>query len=392
MTTSAVNHDTTVAAASVAAFKTAFGTDPEGTWCAPGRVNLIGEHTDYNDGFVLPLALPQRVTVAARRREDGVLRLRSLQEDGEVEVAPGDGPGDVAGWAAYVAGVAWALREKGVDVPGADLVVDGEVPLGAGLSSSAALECAVGLALLDLAGAALSPTELALAAQHAENDYVGTPCGVMDQMASVHGQRGHVLFLDTRSLEVEPVPFDLERRGLALLVVDTRAPHRLVDGEYAERRATCHAAAKALGVPALRDVALSDLPSELDRLDSDVARRRVRHVVTEDARVLEVVDHLRRGEDPRVVGPLLTASHASLRDDYEVTVPELDTAVDAALAAGAHGARMTGGGFGGSVIALVEAADVDAVSDAVAAAFDEAGFAPPRTFVAVPAEGAHRVG
>jgi galactokinase len=374
------------------AFRTAFGADPEGTWCAPGRVNLIGEHTDYNDGFVLPLALPQRVTVAARRREDGVLRLRSLQEDGEVEVAPGDGPGDVAGWAAYVAGVAWALREKGVHVPGADLVVDGEVPLGAGLSSSAALECAVGLALLDLAGATLSPTELALAAQHAENDYVGTPCGVMDQMASVHGQRGHVLFLDTRSLQVEPVPFDLERFGLALLVVDTRAPHRLVDGEYAERRATCHAAATALGVPALRDVALSDLPSELDRLDSDVARRRVRHVVTEDARVLEVVDHLRRGEDPRVVGPLLTASHASLRDDYEVTVPELDTAVDAALAAGAHGARMTGGGFGGSVIALVEAADVDAVSDAVAAAFDEAGFAPPRSFVAVPAEGAHRLG
>lgn len=384
MTTSAVT-------AAAETFRAAFGTDPEGTWCAPGRVNLIGEHTDYNDGFVLPLALPQRVTVAARRRDDGVLRLRSLQEDGEVEVAPGTGPGDLAGWAAYVAGVAWALREKGVDVPGADLVVDGEVPLGAGLSSSAALECAVGLALLDLAGTTLSPTELALAAQHAENDYVGTPCGVMDQMASVHGQRGHVLFLDTRSLQVEPVPFDLERWGLALLVVDTRAPHRLVDGEYAERRDTCHAAAKALGVPALRDVALSDLASDLDRLDSDVARRRVRHVVTEDARVLEVVDHLRRGQDPRTVGPLLTASHASLRDDYEVTVPELDTAVDAALAAGAHGARMTGGGFGGSVIALVEAADVDAVSDAVAAAFDEAGFAPPRAFVAVPAEGAHRL-
>ena len=377
-----------LADAVAAAFRAEVGAPPDGLWFAPGRVNLIGEHTDYNDGHVLPLALPQGTVVAARPRSDRRLRVRSRRDPQPVEVDLDRlEPGTVPGWAGYPVGMAWALRSAG-PVGGADLVLDGDVPLGAGLSSSASLECAVGVCLADLAWLGVDRTQLALLAQRAENDFVGMPCGVMDQMAAMHGRAGHLVFLDTRSREVEHVPFDLAAWGLALLVVDTRAPHRLVDSAYADRRATCHAAAATLGVPALRDV--TDLDEALARLD-EPARRRVRHVVTEDRRVLAVVDVLRQGADPRTVGPLLTASHVSLRDDYEVTVPELDVAVDAALAAGAHGARMTGGGFGGCVISLVDGDDVGAVADAVAAAFAERGFADPASFVAWPSDGARRL-
>lgn len=374
-----------------AGWEQAVGGHPEGLWFAPGRVNLIGEHTDYNEGFVLPLALPAGTAVAARPRTDGVLRLRSLRDDVPVHVPlAGLEPGAVSGWAAYPAGVAWAMQQAGHEVSGADLVLDGDVPLGAGLSSSASLECAAASALADLSGLSLDATALGLLAQHAENDFVGMPCGVMDQLASMHGRAGHLVFLDTRSLRVELVPFDLPQWHLALLVVDTRAPHRLVDSEYAQRRIACEQAARHLGVPSLREVA--DLDSALAGLDDPVLRRRVRHVVTENERVLRTVAALRQSADPRTVGPLLTASHASLRDDYEVTVPELDVAVDAALAAGAFGARMTGGGFGGCVIALVEADACDAVQRAVAAAFADRRFDPPASFVAVPSDGAHRVG
>lgn len=377
-----------LADAVAAAYRAEVGASPDGLWFAPGRVNLVGEHTDYNDGYVLPLALPHGTVVAARARPDRRLRLWSRRDPQQVEVDLDRlEPGSVQGWAAYPAGMAWALREAG-PVVGADLVLDGDVPLGAGLSSSASLECAVGECLADLAGLDVDRTSMALLAQRAENDFVGMPCGVMDQMAAMHGRAGHLVFLDTRSLEVEHVPFDPAAWGLALLVVDTRAPHRLVDSAYADRRATCRAAAATLGVPALRDV--TDLEAALARLDES-ARRRVRHVVTEDRRVLAVVDALRSGADPRTVGPLLTASHVSLRDDYEVTVPELDVAVDAALAAGAHGARMTGGGFGGCVIALVDGDDVGVVSDAVTAAFGEHGFAAPAAFVAWPSGGARRL-
>jgi galactokinase len=308
-------------------------------------------------------------------------------------------PGAVEGWAAYVAGVAWALSGAGHDVPGADLLIDSDVPRGAGLSSSAALECAVLRSLHDLGGMDVPPAEQARLAQRAENDYVGMPCGVMDQSASMLCREGRALFLDTRSGEVEQVPFDVAAAGLAVLVVDTRAPHELVDGEYAARRASCERAASALGVAALRDVLVADLPAAVATLrrapDGEVTARRARHVVTENARVLETVSMLRAAAaDPgglTAIGPLMTASHVSLRDDFEVTVPQLDTAVSAALAAGAHGARMTGGGFGGCAIALVDAARAEAVAGAVARAFAGAGFAEPAWFTAVPSPGAHRL-
>jgi galactokinase len=345
-------------------FAEAFGGEPDGRWWAPGRVNLIGEHTDYNQGFVLPLALEQGVAAAARVADRPVLRVRSVQEPDTVEIPLA-------------------------------VVVDGDVPLGAGLSSSAALECAVAVAWNDLAGLKLSRDDLAAVTQSAENDVVGAPTGGMDQMASLFGRAGHLVFLDMRSLAVEPVPFDPPHAGLALVVVDTHAPHAHVDGEYAERRRSCETAARLLGVAALRDVSLDDLDGALARLgegaDANLLRKRVRHIVTENARVLDVVAMLRSGEDPRRIGPALTASHASMRDDFEITVPEVDTAVEAALAADAHGARMTGGGFGGCVLALVEADAVDATVRAVEEAYAAAGFRAPSAFVAEASDGAHRL-
>jgi galactokinase len=371
-------------------FAAVHGRPPEVVWHAPGRVNLIGEHTDYNDGFVLPLGLPMGIRVAAAAREDSTLRMASRQADGEVVEVALDGlePGDVEGWAAYVAGMAWSLAADGVAVTGADLLVDGQMPVGAGLSSSAALECATAGALLDLAGETRPPAVVALLAQRAENEFVGMPCGVMDQFASTHARAGHLLLLDTRTLHVEQIPFDLAREGLELLVVDTRAPHQLVDGEYAARRRSCEEAARLLGVAALRDV--DDLPAALHALPDETLRRRVRHVVTENQRVLEVVALL-RGGDVRGIGPALTASHVSLRDDYEVSCAELDLAVDTALSAGAYGARMTGGGFGGSAIALVESSATGDVRAAVLAAFAEAGMAEPGFVEAVPSAGASRI-
>jgi galactokinase len=376
-------------------FTKAFGGEPDGRWWAPGRVNLIGEHTDYNDGFVLPLALEQGVAAAVRMSDEPVLRVRSVQQGDTVTVPLAEiTPNSVDGWSAYVAGVGWALREAGHDVPGIDVIVDGDVPAGAGLSSSAALECVVAVAWNDLAGLKLSLDDLAAVARRAENDVVGAPTGGMDQMASLHGRAGNLVFLDMRSLEAEHVPFDPPDAGLALLVVDTHAPHAHVDGEYAERRRSCMRAAELLGVPALRDVPLSGLDEALARLDGDdgeLLRRRVRHIVTEDARVLEVVDTLRSGDDPRQIGPVLTASHASMRDDFEITVPEVDTAVAAALDAGAYGSRMTGGGFGGCVLALVDAGAVDSVVGAIEAAYADEGYRAPSAFVATACDGARRL-
>ncbi len=359
-----------------------------GRWAAPGRVNLIGEHTDYNDGYVLPLALAQRAVVQAEFAHHAPTRVRSRQAPGEEVTfdAHTVEPRDVSGWAAYVAGVVWALRVDGHTVGNLDVTVDGDVPLGAGLSSSAALECAAGLAWAHLFGLRLAKTELARVCQRAENEFVGAPTGIMDQMAAMHGREGHAVFIDTRTLRVSHVPFDLTGAGLALLVVDTRAPHRHVDGEYASRRRACEEAAEVLGVDALRDARLEQLDALPDRL-----LPRARHVVTENARVLEVVELLRSGADPRVIGPVLTASHLSLRDDFEVTVPEVDVAFDALLDAGAYGARITGGGFGGCVIALVDADRVDAAADAVRSAYANRRFGEPATFTAVPSAGAHRL-
>jgi len=364
------------------------------TWAAPGRLNLIGEHTDYNDGFVLPLALPYETVATVAARTDGELRLHSAQRGaGDVTLRVAElAPRTVEGWAAYAAGVVWALREDGHDVRGGfDVTVDGDVPEGAGLSSSAALECSVATAVDDLLGLGLARKDLALLAQRAENEFVGAPTGVMDQMASMLCTQAHALFLDCRSLDTEQVPLDVAATGLTVLVVDSRAPHQLTGSAYADRRRSCEQAARALGVPALRDVPDADLEAALARLDGDELRRRARHVVTEDARVLRTVEALRAGRIAEV-GPLLSASHASMRDDFEITVPRVDLIADAAERAGALGARMTGGGFGGCVLALVPVQDEEEVREAVLAAYADAGYGEPGFFTAVPAQGARRIG
>ncbi len=385
-----------------ALFAEAFdGAAPDGVWSAPGRVNLIGEHTDYNAGLALPIALPHRTYVALRRRDDDVVRLVSAQATGETWTTRlGDvAPGAVSGWGAYVAGVAWALAEAGHKLPGFDAVVDSCVPFGAGLSSSAALECAFAVALDEVAGLGLAGddagrAELAAACVRAENEIAGAPTGGMDQAASLRCSAGHALLVDCRpglsALEsATRVPFDLEAAGLRLLVVDTRAEHQLVDGQYAARRAACEQAAELLELGSLREIPADGLPEALDALaphDPDgVLRRRVQHVVTEIERTAQVVDLVRDGRVDEV-GPLMLASHTSLRVDYEVSARELDLVVDAATGAGALGARMTGGGFGGSAIALVRESDVEAVVAAVQAAFDDAGLRAPGFLLAPPSD------
>jgi galactokinase len=375
---------------SVDDFRTTYRSEPAGLWSAPGRVNLIGEHTDYNDGFVLPFAIGARTRVAAAPRDDGVLRMRSAQRPaGDLAVPLHElAPGTPDGWGAYVAGVVWAARESGHVVGGMDLLVDGRVPLGGGLSSSHALECGVALAVNDIFGLGLGTKELALLTQRAENDFVGAPTGLMDQLASLGCTTGHALFLDTRSLESEHVPLDPSDDGLALLVVDTRVHHELGDGSYADRRAACAEAARQLGVQSLRDVPADGLDRRLDGLSDELCRR-ARHVVGENERVLAAVDAI-RARDWSALGALLDGSHASLRDDYEVSCAELDTAVASAVDAGALGARMTGGGFGGSAVALVPHERVTAVRTAVDDAFAAAGWQSPRTFEVSPSAGAGR--
>jgi galactokinase len=375
-----------------AAFAERFGRPPQGLWAAPARVNLIGEHTDYNDGFVLPFAIGRHVTVAAARRGDDLLRLVSLQK-GTATLRLGDlagaRPGTVDGWAAYAAGPLWLLAREGVQVGGLDLLLTSDVPVGSGLSSSAAVECATLLAARDLYGGPDEPARLARLAQRAENEVVGVPSGIMDQMASMACRAGHALLLDCRSLASDQVPLALDDAGLVLLVVDTRVSHALADGAYAERRRTCEQAAGILGVAALRDATEADLDAARDRL-GELRYRRARHVVRENLRVHAVVDLLRRGR-PDLIGDRLTASHASLRDDYQVSAAELDTAVEAALAAGALGARMTGAGFGGCALALAPAAAATAIADAVAAAFADHGLRPPDVFATRPTDGARRL-
>ena len=304
-------------------------------------------------------------------------------------------PGQVTGWAAYPAGVAWALEAAGHRVPGACIAIDSDVPVGAGLSSSAALECATALALTSLGGLDVPRAELVTLARRAENEFVGVPTGIMDQSASLLCRAGHALLLDCRSLETSQVPFDPAAAGASLLLINTRARHDLADGEYGPRRAECEEAARRLGIPSLRD--LTDL-ADTDRLTDPVLRRRARHVVTDNQRVLEVVALLRvalAGDRPadtyREIGRLLTQAHASLRDDFEVSWPEADAAVEAALAAGAAGARMIGGGFGGSVLALVPAASGGPVRDAVTEAFARHAWTAPEFLDAVPADSARRL-
>ena len=377
------------------AFSEAFGTAPSGVWSAPGRVNLIGEHTDYNGGLCLPIALPQRTFAAVSLRPDRRIRLRSVQSSqtydlGLDEVRAGNPPG----WGAYAAGVLWALEQAGHQISGVDLVVDGQVPVGAGLSSSAALECAVAAAAsdlmaLDLLGDDSAREALAAICVNAENTIAGAPTGGMDQSAALRSQPGHALLLDCRDGSIAQVLFDLAAHGLSLLVMDTRAKHALVDGQYAQRRTSCQDAARQLGVSSLREVSFADLDDALGRLPNSVVRARTRHVVTEIERVRQSVALL-RADRLAEVGPLLNASHASMRDDFEISCAELDVAVEVALAHGALGARMTGGGFGGSAIALVPAERTAGVTLAVIQAFADRGFGTPDCFTVTAGDPARR--
>jgi galactokinase len=380
-------------------FRELTDADPIGVWSAPGRVNLIGEHTDYNDGFVFPFAIEHRTHVALGRREDGRIRVVSrFSPEGEpvpVEVALADLDAlfparrdDIVEWARYPLGVAWALLTDADAPAGVDLAFASDVPVGAGLSSSAAIEGATASALDEIWGLGLDRVRLATAGRRAENEAVGAPTGIMDQMASMLGQADAGIFLDCRSLVAEVVPLGFEPAGLALLVMDTGVTHAHSTGGYGERRAACERGAALMGVAALRDLTVDDLPRARELMD-DVTFRRVRHVVTENQRVLDAVRTLRT-EGPRALGALLDASHVSMRDDFEISVPELDLAVDTARAAGAIGARMTGGGFGGAAIALIDRALVPEATHAVEAAFAAAGFAAPQVFTVRPSAGAGR--
>jgi len=369
----------------VEAFEDTVGRAPDGVWSAPGRVNLIGEHIDYNDGHVLPLAIDLHTSVAAGRRNDDQVRCWSLQDEQPVTTSLRE-LRSATGWSAYLLGTLWALREMDVDVPGMDVFVDGRVPLGSGLSSSAALECATALAAVDLAGVSLDLISLAKAGQRAEHDLVGAPVGLMDQVASLAGEAGRAVLFDCRSLEIDLVPLPLDETGSSLVVIDTKVQHDLADGAYGDRRRECAAAAAALGVPSLRDATLeSVLAADLP----DLLRRRARHVVTEEQRVVDTV-RLLAAHDMPGVGEQLVASHESLRDDYEVSVPEVDGTVEAALDAGALGARITGGGFGGCVVALVDRDHANDVIETVAERAAREGWPEPSTYDGAPVGGAHR--
>lgn len=358
---------------------------------APGRINIIGEHTDYNGGFVLPAAIDLGVRAAVAALPDRQLVMRSLQVPDDIVIVDIDRlePGSCRGWSAYVAGAVWALLDGERAKSGLEIVIDGNVPLGAGLSSSAALECAVLVACMNALGIELTSRELARRAQRAENEFVGVPTGSMDQVASMMCVRGAALFFDVREDRIESVPLELEEHGLALVVIDTHAAHELVDGGYADRRATCERAAEILHVEFLRDVTDLDTAIEILGHDADSQKliARTRHVITENARVLAAIDAL-QDRDFLTLGALLSQSHASLRDDYEVSCPELNVAVEASMAAGALGARMMGGGFGGSALALIESSKVPELRSAVVATYDARGFRSPTVIRVEPGPGA----
>jgi len=365
-------------------FLETFGEEPDLVAAAPGRVNLIGEHIDYSEGFVLPFAIKDRTLVAARKRDDSTVRIASAQRRSKIvtvdisEVKPG-----LKGeWERYALGVLWSMGVKS----GVDLLIDGHVPLGAGLSSSAALECSIATALNHLFEMGFNLEELARLTQKAENQYVGVPCGIMDQSVSLMASRGFALLLDCRDLSTRNIPFDVASHGLELLIIDTQAHHALTDGGYAERRASCEAVAAKLSVKSMRELTMAQLDSARATL-SETEYIRARHAITEMQRVLDCVDALGRGDFVRV-GQLINESHRSLRDDYTVSCPELDTAVEASLAAGALGSRMVGGGFGGSAIALIEAAKTSQTISAIEKAFADKKFKAPRFFTSLPSQGA----
>ena len=365
-------------------FLETFGEEPDLVAAAPGRVNLIGEHIDYSDGFVLPFAIKDRTFVAARKRDDSKVRIASAQRRSKVVTVDINQvkPGLKGEWERYALGVLWSM---GVN-QGVDLMIDGHVPLGAGLSSSAALECSVATAMNHLFDMGYNLEDLARLTQKAENKYVGVPCGIMDQSVSLMATQGSALLLDCRDLSTKNIPFDVASSGLELLIVDTQAHHALTDGGYAERRASCESAVAKLGITSLRELTMERLEAS-SLLLTDTEFVRARHAVTEMKRVLDCVDAL-GNSDFEKVGRLLNQSHASLRDDYTVSCPELDTTVDAAISAGALGSRMVGGGFGGSAIALIQAAKTRETIKAIERAFTSKGFKAPRFFNSLPSQGA----
>lgn len=365
-------------------FLEAFGEEPDIVAAAPGRVNLIGEHIDYSEGFVLPFAIKDRTLVAVRKRDDSTVRIASVQRRNKIAVVDIKDvkPGLKGEWERYALGVLWSM---GV-TSGLDLIIDGNVPLGAGLSSSAALECSVATAINHLFDLGFSLEELARLTQKAENQYVGVPCGIMDQSVSLMATQGFALLLDCRDLSTRNIPFDVASHNLELLIIDTQAHHALTDGGYAERRASCESVAVKLGVKSMRELTLNQLESEREQL-TDTEYIRARHAVSEMTRVLDCVEALALGDFARV-GQLLNQSHASLRDDYTVSCPELNTAVDASIAAGALGSRMVGGGFGGSAIALIEVSKTAQTIHAIEKAFAEKEFKAPRFFTSLPSQGA----
>lgn len=365
-------------------FEVKFGYRPTGVWSAPGRVNIIGEHTDYNEGFVLPIAINRATYAAIALREDKTARVASTFSNEVVELEL-DKLGEATGWAAYPLGVAHILPAS----VGFDLFIDSDVPVGAGLSSSAAIECAVALGLDELLGLENDRRALARAGQRAENEVVGAPTGIMDQSASLLGKADHAVFLDCQSLAVENVELGFAAAGLELVIIDTRVAHRLNDGGYATRRAACEAAAHAFEVPSLRHLTLTALEVGRELVD-DLTYRRARHVITENARVLSFVAALKLG-DFAGCGQLMVQSHASMRDDFEISVDELDTAVEISMRHGALGARMTGGGFGGAAIALCPIEKISDLTNSVYAEFELLGYAKPEIFTVNAADGASRL-
>lgn len=361
-----------------------FGEEPDLIAAAPGRVNLIGEHIDYSEGFVLPFAIKDRTTAAIRKRNDSVVRIASAQRRSKIVTVDINNvkPGLKGEWERYALGVLWSMGVKS----GVDLMIDGHVPLGAGLSSSAALECSVATAVNHLFDMGYSLEDLARLTQKAENQYVGVPCGIMDQSVSLMATNGSALLLDCRDLTTRNIPFDVASSGLELLIIDTQAHHALTDGGYAERRASCESVAAKLGIKSMRELTMAQLDAAKDSLNS-VEYIRARHAVSEMKRVLDCVEALSQADFAKV-GELINESHASLRDDYTVSCPELDTAVDASLAAGALGSRMVGGGFGGSAIALIEASKTSETIKAIEKAFADKKFKAPRFFTSLPSQGA----
>jgi len=371
-------------------FQQTFHREPQWIAAAPGRVNVIGEHTDYNDGFVLPMAIDRYTVIAAAPNGSSQITLHSdaAQSPVSLDLAQPLKPGPKGHWANYPVGVIAGFAARGLKPAGFDAVISSTVPLGGGLSSSAALEVATATLLEVITGQKLDPVEKALLCQKAEHDYAGMPCGIMDQFISVMGRENHLLLLDCRSRQPELVP--MTDPSVALLITNTNVKHELTGGGYAQRRAQCEQAAKTLGVPSLRDATEDMLLQARGRLDETVFRR-ARHVIGEIKRTVLAAQEVRASNWP-VAGQLMYASHASLRDDYEVSCDELDAVVDIVRAIGPQGGvlgcRMTGGGFGGCAVALVRAGHVDAISQRVAAAVEQRASIAPTLFVSRPAAGA----